>query len=772
MRLYGETTTVTERTDGWKMSGGDDGSKNYDRNNKCEVFKHTTSSYTSSNINRIIRIVLTRILPGFLLSTRLLSSLPPAILPSLTNHLCVLRRGTVMQTVMQTVLQFAHAVVNPLVDLKKYLAGDKTDVLIITLITALTAPLSRFLRISPIISYLLSGTLIGPSSLHLISGVNTVSHLAELGIVFFLFEMGLELSVDRLTSMKKDVFGLGLAQYAFTTAVTACILNHVPFFNHLSLPARIVTGLATSLSSSAFVLQLLKTQNNLGTRYGKASFSILLLQDLAIVPVLVLIPLLASNGAGIKSALIASGINVLMALTTIGIAGRYLLNKLFNVVAKAKNQEAFLCVTMLTVLSMSFLTEGLGLSNTLGAFLAGVLLSETKYRYQIEADIAPFRGVLLGLFFITVGFEIDMSVVLRHAGIIFGSVAGLVALKSAITAALALIFGLSLANAIQTGMLLSQGGEFAFVAFGLAKSFKLIDPATTKIFMTTVALSMATTPALAALGGKIAKRLERRAGSDHYLGQDKEAKEIQVSKDFVIVVGYGTVGKMVCDLMDKKFQRFIGIENDTKRAIQARNKGLPIFYGDVTRSEVNDAFHIGDAKAVILTIENIRETNRAVLTLRRQYPDLPIFARAADADHQRRLQNTLKVNAMVPINPTDSVLLTLPFGGAVLKSLGVSSEEVDGILAAKRNEIQNKVVIDASSSSSLETVTEAGNHETTATEKVSKGNVELAEEERRKETEAAVAAAAEAVTAALAAKADKARRIADKSAAVDNEKTN
>lgn len=211
---------------------------------------------------------------------------------------------------------------------------------------------------------------------------------------------------------------------------------------------------------------------------------------------------------------------------------------------------------------------------------------------------------------------------------------------------------------LQTGLLLSQGGEFAFVAFGLAKSFKLIDPATTKIFMTTVALSMATTPFLASLASSVAKKLEQNMGFSHYLGQDKEAKEIE-GGDFVVVVGYGVVGKMVCDLLDRKFQRYIGVESDPKKAILARNKGLPVFYGDVTRSEVCEAFNVGSAKSVILTINDLREINRAVITLRRQFPEMQIFARAIDADHQRRLQNTLGVKAMV--SPGDTF-----WGGSVV----------------------------------------------------------------------------------------------------------
>ncbi|GMI22852.1 hypothetical protein TeGR_g128, partial [Tetraparma gracilis] len=231
-------------------------------------------------------------------------------------------------------------------------------------------------------------------------------------------EMGLELSTERLRSMKRDVFGLGLLSYFLSTLLLALCSLPLP----LPPQSRLVAGLALSLSSSAFVLQLLKDTNDLGTRFGRASFGILLFQDLAVVPLLVVIPVLAQGGSGVMGAIASSTLKAGLALSSIALAGKFLLNRLFNLVARANNQEAFLCVTLLTVLSMSFLTEGLGLSNTLGAFLAGVLLSETKYRYQIEADIAPFRGVLLGLFFITVGFEIDIGLLTSQSALVFSSV--------------------------------------------------------------------------------------------------------------------------------------------------------------------------------------------------------------------------------------------------------------------------------------------------------------------------------------------------------------
>eukprot|EP00555_Chaetoceros_dichaeta_P009427 CAMPEP_0198266796 /NCGR_PEP_ID=MMETSP1447-20131203/30155_1 /TAXON_ID=420782 /ORGANISM="Chaetoceros dichaeta, Strain CCMP1751" /LENGTH=997 /DNA_ID=CAMNT_0043957061 /DNA_START=377 /DNA_END=3370 /DNA_ORIENTATION=- len=568
-------------------------------------------------------------------------------------------------------------------DLQAFMQGAKSDTLLLLLATSLVTPLCKKLGTSPILGFLAAGMVLGPNALGLISGIHSTETLAELGIVFFLFEMGIELSFERLKSMRKDVFGLGLSQFA----VTAVVLAAVGSLFSIPANALVVLGGGLALSSSAFVLQLLKDNNQLATRFGKASFGVLLFQDLAVVPLLVVTPILAGGGTGLASALGSALIKAAMALTSIAFAGRVILNPLFKTVANSNSQEAFLGVILLTVLSMSFMTEGLGLSNTLGAFLAGVLLSETKYRYQIEADIAPFRGILLGLFFVTVGFEIDFHLISNNLPLVSSIVATIILVKTTVTTLLSLAFGLSLSTAQQTGLMLCQGGEFAFVAFGLARNLGILDPAMTKLMLTSVALTMAVTPMLANVGGKISKRLEENSDFSHYLGQDRDAAEIKDSEDFVVVVGYGAVGKVVCDLLDKKLYRYVGLELNPNKAIQARNKGLPVFYGDIGRPEVAEAFNVGSARAVIVTIADKDQANRAVIALRRTFPEIKIFARAKDADHAERLQRTLDVIAMVPVVPEDNVLLTLPFGGAVLRSLGAAQEEVNAILEGTRKEI-------------------------------------------------------------------------------------
>lgn len=324
--------------------------------------------------------------------------------------------------------------------------------------------------------------------------------LGDLGIVFFLFEMGVELSTERLLSMKKDVFGLGLSQFIVTTLVGMGIGSG---FLSVPLPIMLVISGGLALSSSAFVLQLLKDKQELGTRHGKAGFGVLLFQDLAVVPLLVITPLLAPNsGTTILQAIRTAALKASMALSAIAVAGRFLLNPLFAFTSLSLQQEAFLSTILLTgklqmnelqiyihylfliqidfeVLSMSFLTQGLGLSNTLGAFLAGTLLSETKYRYAVEADIAPFRGTLLAIFFLTVGFEIDPSVFLSigTATNVLGLLGLIIGIKAAVMMILGrFVFKLSLPAAVQSSLLLAQGGEFAFVVYGMAKSLGILSP--------------------------------------------------------------------------------------------------------------------------------------------------------------------------------------------------------------------------------------------------------------------------------------------------------
>merc|ERR1719296_30559 len=305
--------------------------------------------------------------------------------------------------------------------------------------------------------------------------------------------------------MKNDVFGLGLAQVVLTSGSVAGIAR----LCGLSSAAAIVLGGGIALSSSAFVLQLLKDKNQLDTRSGKASLGVLILQDLAVVPLLVVTPLLAGGGDGMSKAFASAGVSFLMALSALGVCAKFAFDPLFDLVVSAQNQESFVGLILGTVLGMSFLTEGLGLSNTLGSFVSGMILAASKHKEKIEAEISPFRGVLVGLFFFSVGFEIDLGLITSKFGLVASIVFGIMALKGIIITGLCRVFGLTVAESQQAGFLLSEVSEFAFVAFRMARSHGILDEDTTKLMLTVVSLTMALTPFAEELGARIASSLEK-----------------------------------------------------------------------------------------------------------------------------------------------------------------------------------------------------------------------------------------------------------------------
>ncbi|KAL7541539.1 hypothetical protein ACHAXR_011697 [Thalassiosira sp. AJA248-18] len=396
--------------------------------------------------------------------------------------------------------------------LAEYIKGTKSDTLTLLGLTALVAPICKRLGISNILGYLAAGMALGPNGIKggLIDDLHRTEMLAELGIVFFLFEMGLHINFDTLMSMKNDVFGLGLAQVVLTT----CSVAGIASLCGMSSAAMIVLGGGIALSSSAFVLQLLKDKQQLEERHGKASLGVLILQDLAVVPLLVITPLLAGGGDGMGKAFASAGVAFLMALSALGVCAKLIFDPLFDLVVSAHNQEAFVGLVLATVLGMSFLTEGLGLSNTLGSFVSGMILAASKHKEKIEAEISPFRGVLVGLFFFSVGFEIDLGLITSKFGLVASIVLGVMALKATIITGLCQVFGLSLAESLRAGLLLSEVSEFAFVAFRMARSHGILDEDTTRLMLTVVSLTMALTPFAEQLGSRIAASLEEKEKSD------------------------------------------------------------------------------------------------------------------------------------------------------------------------------------------------------------------------------------------------------------------
>ena len=437
------------------------------------------------------------------------ASLPPTPTTEAVADNTVTDKPVVKEPVSSTSSLSLAAVASKAVkDLGVSLKGGKSDTLLLLSVTAMVPTLCALIKVSPILGYLASGLALGPQGLNWVADLHTTELLADLGVVLFLFEMGVHLSLKTLWDMRSIVFGLGGAQMLLTGGLVAMVARACG----LSTAAQVVLGGGLALSSSAFVLQLLKDKRELETSKGKHSFGVLLLQDLAVVPLLVVTPLLAGNGeTSVKKAVVTALVQFVMALTAIGIFGTLVMPPLFNSVLKiGQSQEATIAVSLATILGMSFLTEGLGLSNTLGAFLAGVLLSETPFRHTIEKEVSPFRGILVGLFFFSVGFELDLPLLFSgEVKKIAAIVGGLMAAKTVITTGLCKLFGLDLATSQQVGFLLSQGGEFGFVAFRLARSLKIFDEHLTKIMLTSVSLTMALTPLVEGLGSVLALKMTK-----------------------------------------------------------------------------------------------------------------------------------------------------------------------------------------------------------------------------------------------------------------------
>lgn len=565
------------------------------------------------------------------------------------------------------------------------------DALLLLLTTVIIIPLAGRFGISPILGFLAAGIALGPNGFALIRDVRTSKNLAELGVVFFLFEMGLELSTSKLKSLGADVFGLGTCQFL----ITGALISIVATMCGITTQAAIVLGAGLALSSSAFVLQLLSERGEVGTRYGRAAFGILLFQDLAVVPVLVLTPLLAGSGgaATVVRAISVASAKAAAALFFIFIMGKNFLQPVFRFVARSKSSEAFIAVILFTVLATSSLTQVLGLSDTLGAFLAGVMLAETKFRHQVEADIKPFRGLLLGLFFITVGFSIDLNLAFQKLATVASMVSGLLLVKTLVIAAAAVAFGLSVGSSLRTGLLLSQGGEFAFVIYGLAMRVGVMPAEMGQLMLLVVALSMGTTPLLAELGRRIASSLEKRRG---LIGVRMEDADTADARDFVMVAGWGRVGQSVCEMLDVKLVRYMAFDMSPTRVIDARNKGLPVFFGDARRTEVLRSAGVERARAVVVTLDDPDQALDCVQNIRRDFEGVQVFCRARDSRHQKLLQ-AAGATAIVPELLEASLLL----GGAVLLDYGTPIEEVNALIEEAREANVEELGLSASVTATL-----------------------------------------------------------------------
>ncbi|KAL0002513.1 hypothetical protein SO802_016294 [Lithocarpus litseifolius] len=534
---------------------------------------------------------------------------------------------------------------------------------------------------SPVLGYLAAGILIGPYGLSIIRHVHGTKAIAEFGVVFLLFNIGLELSVERLSSMKKYVFGLGSAQ-VLVTAVVVGLVAH--FVCGQPGPAAIVVGNGLALSSTAVVLQVLQERGESTSRHGRATFSVLLFQDLAVVVLLILIPLISPNSSkggigfqAIAEALGLAAVKAVVAIAAIIAGGRLLLRPIYKQIAENQNAEIFSANTLLVILGTSLLTARAGLSMALGAFLAGLLLAETEFSLQVESDIAPYRGLLLGLFFMTVGMSIDPKLLVSNFPVISGTLGLLIGGKMLLVALVGRIFGISIISAIRVGLLLAPGGEFAFVAFGEAVNQGIMSPQLSSLLFLVVGISMALTPWLAAGGQLIASRFEQHDVRS-LLPVESETDDLQ---DHIIICGFGRVGQIIAQLLSERLIPFVALDVRSDRVAVGRALDLPVYFGDAGSREVLHKVGAERACAAAIALDTPGANYRAVWALSKYFPNVKTFVRAHDVDHGLNLEKA-GATAVVP----ETLEPSLQLAAAVLAQAKLPTSEI----AATINEFRSR----------------------------------------------------------------------------------
>ena len=539
------------------------------------------------------------------------------------------------------------------------------DVLILLISAVVTVPLFQKLKIGPVLGYLVAGLIIGPAGLRLIETSEQISHLAEFGVVFLLFAIGLELKLARLWVMRRLVFGFGSLQ----VVVTATLLAALGWSAGLSTEAAIIAGAGLALSSTAVVLQILTDRGELTSRAGRIAFATLLMQDLAVVPLLALVGVLG-GGPSVTAAVGLAAAQAVGVLLAIVLVGRFLLRPLLRMIAASHSTEVFAAAAVLVVLGTSWLTAQVGLSMALGAFLAGLMLAETEFRHQVEADILPFRGFLLGLFFMTVGMSVDLALVASQAGTVAALVGGILLVKALALFGLARLFGFTSGTSAQVALLLAQGGEFAFVLFGLAAAQNVMQPDLANLLILAVSLTMIATPLLAALGSRLASRL-----ADAGVTARANLDDIGEMRDHVIIAGFGRVGQTVSKMLAAEGIPYVALDLHADRVAEGVAGGVPVFYADASRPEVLRSAGAAHARAVVLTLDHAGRAERGVALLRHAFPHLRVFARARDRGHASVLTEAGATKA-VP----ETLEASLQLGAIVLRASGVATDEVGRLL--------------------------------------------------------------------------------------------
>jgi len=572
--------------------------------------------------------------------------------------------------------------------------GAYKDVVLFLATAGVVVPLFRRWKISPILGFLVAGVLLGPSGLAplarqfewlsaiTIEKPEELSQLAELGVVFLLFMIGLELSWERLRALRRYVFGLGALQV--TTCLSAAM--GVAMLAGQPLAAAFAIGAAVALSSTAIVMPILTDQKRQHSVAGRATFSVLLFQDLAVAPILITLTLLG-RGAGEDS--LAERLLLSLAPSALGVVvllvlGRLLLRPMLRSVAKAKSEELFVAACLLVVIGSGLVSALTGMSMALGAFIAGLLLAETEFRHEVEVRVEPFKGLLLGVFFISVGLQLDVPLLLERPGVILAAAAAMIVFNTAVIYLLARLFGLKRQSAVEAALLLAGAGEFAFVILGQAMSGGLVDPVTGQTALVAATVSMFCIPLLAMIGLRLGGR---RVAPGQLPTDPEQAPPAAAEEDKppapVLVIGYGRVGRLVGDMLNRHQIPWVGADLDPRHVERGRRAGEAIYFGDASRPELLERCGLAEAPALVVTMDNPEGVETVVAVARSLRPDLTIVARARDARHAQRLYDLGATDA-VP----ETVEASLQLSEALLVEMGVPMGLVIASIHERRDEFR------------------------------------------------------------------------------------
>jgi len=561
------------------------------------------------------------------------------------------------------------------------------EILLFLILAGILIPTLQRLRINQVLGFLAVGALLGPFGLGALA-LHTpwlsfltfpagpgISMLAEIGVLFLMFMIGLELSAARLWSMRRWVFGAGTAQ----VVASATLIGAALYLYGLPGQAAVILGLVLSLSSTAVVMQLMNQQHSTGTRLGQAAFAVLMLQDLAVVPILILIGALAKGAGDGNDALLLAAITLAKAagaIAVIYLVGGRVVHPLFRAFARQRQPDVFMALVLLATFGIAALSAAAGLSMALGALIAGLLLAETEFKHEVELMVEPFKGLLMGLFFMTVGMTIDTGQILDAPLWLASFVLGLVLIKGVVVALLFRIGGLPWGRAVEGGLLLGQGGEFAFIVIGYAATSGVLDPALGARVMLAVGLSLFITPLLARLGTAIGDQLETRG--DQLAAQHDHAA-LSAVRGQVIIAGFGRVGQQLGKLLTAQKIPFVAFETDARLVAQLRADGWPVWFGNAARPELLRRVHADEAPAIVLTMDQPLAALQAVHGIRREFPHVALFARSRDEKHARDLR-LAGASVVVP----ETLEASLQLSSFVLGAMGLEERTIDAIVDRER----------------------------------------------------------------------------------------